>query len=42
MSEPMTDKQMEVLLNLIADKFSYCKTMEEVKKVIDELRQMAK
>ena len=38
----MTDKQMEVILNLVADKFSACKDMEEVKKAIEEVRTMAK
>ncbi len=38
----MTDKQMEVILNLVADKFAGCKDMEEVKKAIDEVRNMAK
>ena len=38
----MTDKQMEVILNLVADKFAGCKDMDEVKKAIDEVRNMAK
>lgn len=38
----MTDKQMEVILNLVADKFSNCKTMEEVAKAVQEVRDMAK
>ena len=38
----MTDKQMEVILNLVADKFSACKDMEEVKKAIEDVREMAK
>ena len=42
MSENMTDKQMEVILNLVADKFSNCKTMEEVAKAVQEVRDMAK
>ena len=42
MSENMTDKQMEVILNLVADKFSNCKTMEEVAKSVQEVRDMAK
>lgn len=42
MSGNMTDKQMEVILNLVADKFSNCKTMEEVAKAVQELRVMAK
>lgn len=40
--EIMTDKQMEVILNLVADKFSSCKDMDEVKKAIQEVRDMAK
>ena len=42
MSENMTDKQMEVILNLVADKFSNCKDMEEVAKAVQEVRNMAK
>lgn len=42
MSENMTDKQMEVILNLVADKFSKCKDMEEVAKAVEEIREMAK
>ena len=42
MEENMTDKQMEVILNLVADKFSNCKNMEEVAKAVQEVRDMAK
>lgn len=42
MTENMTDKQMEVILNLVADKFAGCKDMEEVQKAIEEVRNMAK
>lgn len=42
MSENMTDKQLEVIMNLVADKFEACKDMEEVKKAIEEVRKMAK
>lgn len=42
MDVSMTDKQLEVILNLVADKFSSCKDMEEVKKAIQEVRDMAK
>lgn len=42
MEEKMTDKQMEVILNLVADKFAACKDMEEVEKAIKEVREMAK
>ena len=40
--ESMIDKQMEVILNLVADKFAACKTMDEVKKAINDVREMAK
>ena len=40
--ENMTDKQMEVILKLIADKFKACKDMEEVGKAIKEVEEMAK
>lgn len=39
--ENMTDKQMEILLNLVADKFAACKDMEEVEKALAEVREMA-
>lgn len=42
MEENMTDKQMEVILNLVADKFSNCKNMEEVAKAVQEVKNMAK
>ena len=42
MQENMTDKQLEVILNLVADKFESCKNMEEVKKAIEDVRNMAK
>lgn len=42
MNENMTDKQMEVILTLVADKFENCKDMEEVKKAIQEVKEMAK
>ena len=42
MSENMTDKKMEVILNLVADKFSNCKNMEEVAKAVQEVKDMAK
>lgn len=38
----MTDKQMEFIVNLIADKIKACKNMEEVRKAIDELLAMVK
>lgn len=36
----MTDKQMEFIVNLIADKIKACKDMEEVRKAVDELLEM--
>ena len=39
--EAMTDKQMEVILNLVADKFKACKDMDEVQKAIEEILRMA-
>lgn len=40
--ENMTDKQIEIILNLVADKFDGCKDMDEVKRAIEEVREMAK
>lgn len=42
MAENMTDKQMDVILNLVADKFSNCKDMDEVAKAVQEVRNMVK
>ena len=42
MKEIMTDKQLEVILNLVADKFESCKDMAEVKKAVEDVRNMAK
>ena len=39
--EEMTDKQMEVILNLVADKFAACKDMDEVKKAVQEVRNIS-
>lgn len=36
----MTDKQLEFIVNLIADKIKSCKDMEEVRKAVDELLEM--
>ena len=41
MTEVMTDKQMEVILNLVADKFAGCQSMEAVRQAIQEVRDMA-
>ena len=38
----MTDKQLEVIMSLVADKFAGCKDMEEVRKAIEEVRNMAR
>jgi hypothetical protein len=40
--EGMTDKQMEVILNLVADKFAGCENMEQVQRAVEEVRKMAK
>ncbi len=42
MEQVMTDKQMEVILVLVADKFKKCKDMEEVKKAVEEIERLAK
>lgn len=42
MEENITDKQIEIILNLVADKFAGCKDMEEVERAIQEVREMAK
>lgn len=42
MEEIMTDKQIEIILNLVADKFSACENMDDVKKAVTEVREMAK
>lgn len=42
MEDIMTDKQIEIILNLVADKFAGCKDMEDVEKAIQEVREMAK
>ena len=34
MEENMTDKQMEILLTLVADKFAACKNMEDVEAAV--------
>ncbi len=38
----MTDKQLEVILNLVADKFQNCKDMDDVQKAVQEVKDMAK
>ncbi|MCL1924539.1 MAG: hypothetical protein FWF50_03025 [Defluviitaleaceae bacterium] len=36
----MTDFQFKALISLVADKFAACKTMEEVKQAIEDLREL--
>ena len=36
MEENMTDKQMEILLTLVADKFAACQNMEDVEAAVKE------
>lgn len=38
----MTDKQIEIILNLVADKFAACKDMESVDKAVKEVKEMAR
>ena len=38
----MTDKQLEVIMNLVADKFEGCKDMDEVRRAIQEVWEMAR
>ncbi len=38
----MTDKQMEILLKLVADKFAACKDMDDVRLAVEEVKEMAK
>ncbi len=38
----MTDKQMEILLKLVADKFAACNDMDDVRQAIEEVKEMAK
>ena len=40
--DAMTDQQMNVILNLVADKFEKCESIEELKKAVNEIRRMAK
>jgi hypothetical protein len=39
--EIMTDKQMEFLAHMIADKFDACSTMEEVKEAVKQIKEMS-
>ena len=38
----MTDKQMEFIITLVADKISSCKDMEEVMEAVEELKALVK
>lgn len=38
----MTDKQLEVILNLVVDKFQSCENMNDVQKAVQEVKDMAK
>jgi len=40
--DEMTDKQMELIITLVADKIETCKDMDEVKKALEELKRMVK
>jgi len=42
MEAVMTDKQMELLITLVADKILACKDMDEVKKAVEELKKLVK
>ena len=42
MIESMTDKQLEFIIKLIADKIESCETLEEAKKAVGELKEMLK
>ena len=42
MPEVMTDKQMEFIITLVADKISACKDMEEVRKAVEDLKALVK
>ena len=42
MIDVMTDKQMAFIASLIADKFDSCKTMEEVKKAVKDIKEMSR
>ena len=37
----MTDKQMQIIIELTASKFEACKDMTDVKKAIADLRELA-
>lgn len=38
----MSDKQIEIIANLIADKFAACQDMNEVEKAIKQVRELVK
>ena len=42
MVDVMTDKQLEFIIKLIADKIESCQTIEEAKAAVYELKEMLK
>jgi hypothetical protein len=38
----MTDKQLEFIMKLVADKIKNCQTIEEAKAAVEELKDMLK
>ena len=42
MEEIMTDKQLEFIIQLIADKIQNCKDIDEAKQAVAELKEMMK
>jgi len=42
MEKIITDKQMEIILKLVASKFETCKNMEYIKKTIQEIKETTK
>jgi len=42
MTEVMTDKQLEFIIKMIADKIKSCETIEEAKNAVEEMKEMVK
>ncbi|MCL2513082.1 MAG: hypothetical protein FWF08_04190 [Oscillospiraceae bacterium] len=42
MVDVMTDKQLEFIIKLIADKIEACETIEEAKDAMEELKEIMK
>ena len=42
MTEIMTDKQLEFIIKLIADKIKSCETIDEAKYAVEELKELLK